>query len=293
MSGHAHTHRVQCQNCSTALHGAYCSACGQHDVDYSGSFWHILEDGLEGALHFDGKFFKSARYIFTRPGFLTTEFISGRRARYMHPVRFYIFASFLFFAGTVLMSQDRVHRGATPAQVPAAGGAATPHVVIAATPPDQSWLDDPLQIRADPTDKVAQQDLVNEIWHLLPAMLILCLPILGLILKLIYAGSGHLYLEHLIFALHLQALAFLSFIAIKAIGLAASLVSKEFESILGAVLMLGMLCLIYRAFRTVYRQGRVKTAVKLILVAGIYGLFLIFAFVTLGNASGYLVARST
>jgi hypothetical protein len=54
-----------------------------------------VEDGLEGILHFDGKFFTSARYIFTRPGFLTTEFIAGRRARYMHPVRLYFFASFL------------------------------------------------------------------------------------------------------------------------------------------------------------------------------------------------------
>jgi len=69
--------RPHCLNCGSPLNGPYCSKCGQHDVDYCGSFWHLTEDALEGALHYDGKFFKRARYIFTRPGFLTTEFVAG------------------------------------------------------------------------------------------------------------------------------------------------------------------------------------------------------------------------
>jgi hypothetical protein len=299
MSGRAPTPRSHCQNCSALLHGPYCSACGQHDFDYSGSFWHIIEDGLEGALHFDGKFFKSARYIFTRPGFLTTEFIAGRRARYMHPVRFYVFASFLFFAATLLMSRDRAHRASeapalTAVSIPGSksGDPAKQLIVVRGLAPNESWLDDPLQITVDPKDKVNERDLVNEIWHLLPAMLILCLPILALVLKLAYLRTGRLHLEHLIFALHVQALAFLSFIVIKGTGLLASLVSKRFESIVGLILMMGMYYLIYRAFRTVYHQGRAVTALKLMFVLVVYGLILLAAFVALGNASGYLVSRS-
>jgi hypothetical protein len=263
--------------------------CGQHDVDYSGSFWHLMEDALEGALHYDGKFFRSARYIFTRPGFLTTEFIAGRRARYMHPVRLYIFASFLFFAASVLTSHPRTpEAGAGKSLNPPAGASSG----TKAAPAKQSWLDNPLRITVDPQDKVSERDLVGEFWHLLPAMLILCLPLLALVLKLAYLGSGRPYFEHLIFALHVQALAFLSFILIKLGGLLASLVSKDFESLVGMILLLGMLGLIYCAFRAVYRQGRWKTAVKLMLVLTVYGLILIFAFGGLGATSGYLVSRA-
>jgi hypothetical protein len=310
MSQHAHSPRSHCLNCGSPLNGPYCSKCGQHDVDYSGSFLHIIEDALEGALHFDGKFFRSARYIFTRPGFLTTEFVAGRRVRYMHPVRLYVFASFLFFAVTLLMSHGvrsdaaaapdssaKANKAASPDSKEIGGPGGMPKVHVNLSPPPdhatRSWLDDPLSITVDPKDKVSQRDLANEIWHLLPAMLILCLPLLALVLKLVYIKSGRPYLEHIIFAIHIQALAFLSFILIKAGGSLASFVSKDFESMVGLILLLGMFLLIYRAFRVVYRQGRVKTAFKFALVLFGYGLILIFAFVALGNSSSYLVSRGS
>jgi hypothetical protein len=309
-----HSSRSRCLNCGSSLDGPYCSKCGQHDVDYSGSFWHIIEDALEGALHFDGKFFRSARYIFTRPGFLTTEFVAGRRVRYMHPVRLYIFASFLFFAANVLtshstkpdsaaiaspsiMAKTSAPNGDSPGPKDAKSTGGMPKVNFnLSLPPDhatRSWLDDPLLITVDPKDKVSQRDLAKEIWHLLPEMLILCLPLLALVLKLVYFKSGRPYLEHIIFAIHIQALAFLSFILIKAGGSLASVVSKDFESMVGVILLLGMFLLIYRAFRVVYRQGRVKTAFKFALVLVGYGLILLFAFVALGTSSTYLVSRGS
>lgn len=53
-----------------------------------------------------------------------------------------------------------------------------------------------------------------------------------------------------------------------------------------------MFFLIYRAFRTVYGQGRVRTAVKLGMVLLVYGLILILGFAVIGAASAYLVSRS-
>jgi len=154
----------------------------------------------------------------------------------------------------------------------------------------QSWLDNPLQITVDPQDNVGEKDLTNEIWHLLPATLILCLPLLALILKAIYLKFDRPYFEHLIFALHVQALAFLSFLLIKAGRALASLVSKEVESIVGFILLLGMFGLIYRSFRTVYGQSRGKTALELLLAVAGYGLVLLFAFVGLLAASSHLLS---
>ncbi len=319
MPGSESHHRSHCQGCGAPLSGPFCAQCGQHDVDYNRSFWHVIEDALEGFLHFDGKFFKSARYIFTRPGFLTNEFIAGRRSQYANPVRFYVFASFLFFAVSVLMGNrpapagsPAVNLGTTTKVAGAAEGTAKadPDVTAARTAPEakaatgsgvrvtsekgvkQSWLDDPLRITSDSMDEVALKQLKAEVWHLLPEMLFLCLPLLALVLKLVYFRTGRFYIEHVIFALHVQALAFLSFIVIKAGGLLGSLVGKSVESGVGTVLLLGMFYLIFRAVRTVYGQGRLKTALKFVLVGACYGSILLFGLIRLVTTSTYLVLRA-
>jgi hypothetical protein len=226
----------------------------------------------------------------------------------MHPVRLYFFASFLFFAVSVLTSHGLKFDLATEPDPPTMANRTAPadskkagstggmpkvdvNLSLPADHATRSWLDDPLRITVDPKDKVSQRDLADEIWHLLPAMLILCLPLLALVLKLVYIKSGKPYLEHIIFAIHIQALAFLSFIVIKAGGSLASIVSKDFESMVGLILLLGMYFLIYRAFRVVYCQSRVKTAFKFALVLFGYGLILLFAFVVVGTSSSYLVSR--
>ena len=47
--------------------------------------------------HFDSKFFHSIKWLITRPGFLSREYMMGRRASYLNPIRMYVFASALFF----------------------------------------------------------------------------------------------------------------------------------------------------------------------------------------------------
>lgn len=47
--------------------------------------------------HFDGKFFDTLRYLLFRPGRVAREYISGRRASYLDPIRMYLFTSAIFF----------------------------------------------------------------------------------------------------------------------------------------------------------------------------------------------------
>ncbi|MEI9809912.1 MAG: DUF3667 domain-containing protein [Bacteroidota bacterium] len=47
--------------------------------------------------HFDGKLFSSLKWLIAKPGFLSTEYLAGRRARYLHPIRMYVFTSAIFF----------------------------------------------------------------------------------------------------------------------------------------------------------------------------------------------------
>jgi hypothetical protein len=304
VSGHATRHRTHCQNCRAELTGPYCAQCGQHDVDYTRSFGHIVEDSLEGMFHFDGKFFASARYIFIRPGFLTTEFLAGRRTRYANPLRFYIFASFLLFAFTVLTSRPPTPAEAAAAKAQADRQAQTAHAGATDTPKDHPFIKFTASkedagtsgfIRVDSLDssKVASKTLSDEFWHRLPTILFFCLPVLALLLKLAYRGSRTPYIAHIIFALHLQALVFLCLILIKCGWLLAMLVGDETGRIVSRLLSLATALLVYGAFRHVYRQGWARTAIKLVLVGATYGVFLLLVFGGEVGISYYLLAHGT
>ncbi|MEO6905537.1 MAG: DUF3667 domain-containing protein, partial [Ginsengibacter sp.] len=47
--------------------------------------------------HFDGKFFSTLKDLLFKPGFLSKEYMKGRRADYLNPIRMYLFTSFIFF----------------------------------------------------------------------------------------------------------------------------------------------------------------------------------------------------
>ena len=48
-------------------------------------------------LTWDSRLWRTAIALIFRPGFLTAEFIAGRRARYVPPFRLYLIISFLIF----------------------------------------------------------------------------------------------------------------------------------------------------------------------------------------------------
>ena len=86
-----------CLNCNAVINGKYCSICGQENLEPQESLWHLIVHFFNDITHFDGKFFSSVKYIVTKPGFLSSEYVRGRRMSYLNPVRFYVFTSFLFF----------------------------------------------------------------------------------------------------------------------------------------------------------------------------------------------------
>jgi len=288
MAQKSHSHGYQCEDCGTPLSGPYCSTCGQHDVDYNRSFLHIIEDALEGVLHLDGKFFRSARFAITRPGFLTAEFIAGRRTRYTQPLRFYFFASFLLFA--VVYVVGKTHRQAV---IPAASQAQPGiHLKVASLSNDSGVFNNPIQFRSDEKDAAKNEQFASEFSHMLPTVFFLCVPFLALVLKLAYIRSGRLYLEHLIFALHLQGAAFLWFIVIWVGWWLGSFAGAGFANGVGDILLILLLYMGFRAFRVVYGQSILQTALKCLLVGVLYAVVVVFSFVALSSSLSYLVGFS-
>ena len=88
-----------CLNCNTPLRPEdnYCPNCGQENTTHIIPVKHIILETFEDFFHFDTKLWNTIKTSFTHPGKITADYLEGKRARYVPPVKFYIFISFIFF----------------------------------------------------------------------------------------------------------------------------------------------------------------------------------------------------
>ena len=86
-----------CLNCKADLVGRYCHVCGQENLEPKETVWHLVQHFFNDITHFDGKFFETVKYLMLKPGFLSKEYMAGRRMSYLNPIRMYVFTSAIFF----------------------------------------------------------------------------------------------------------------------------------------------------------------------------------------------------
>jgi hypothetical protein len=86
-----------CLNCETTVQGRYCHHCGQENTEPRETVWALVTHFFYDITHFDGKFFSTVKLLLFKPGFLSKEYVAGRRAGYLNPVRMYVFTSAFFF----------------------------------------------------------------------------------------------------------------------------------------------------------------------------------------------------
>lgn len=86
-----------CLNCKSVIYGRFCHVCGQENTEPKESFWGLITHFVYDLTHFDGKFFDTTKYLLFRPGYIALEYLRGRRASYLNPIRMYIFTSAFFF----------------------------------------------------------------------------------------------------------------------------------------------------------------------------------------------------
>ena len=86
-----------CLNCQTTVVGRYCHLCGQENLEPKETVWHLVQHFFNDITHFDGKFFSTVKLLLRKPGFLSAEYIAGRRMSYLNPIRMYVFTSAFFF----------------------------------------------------------------------------------------------------------------------------------------------------------------------------------------------------
>jgi hypothetical protein len=117
----------------------------------------------------------------------------------------------------------------------------------------------------DPRD--ASKQLIRGYLDHVPQMMFIMLPLFAALLKALYWGSRRYYVEHFVFALHLHAFAFLTYLAMMAV---------RWPPLVG-VLWMWMFVYLYVALKRVYRQGWVTTGIKYGVLGASYSVAVIIA----------------
>ena len=295
-----------CPNCGRDRPESFCPRCGQSDRDYARSLRSVAGEFVRETFELDSRLFRTLKLLIFRPGSLTREFSRNRRAGVVSPVRLYIFASFIFFFLLSLLGdfgdvvafdapEDDLEFAA--AQLPTEEHLAT---FRAALPPEQRRKADDILARpegsfgreillaivrdggVEKTNRIGRFLLFAavDIFHdpsviprrflsNMPFAMFCLLPLFGLILAAFHFRKKRFYVEHLVFATHVQTFTFLNY----------SVALLLPDSGPGGWLRAGLLLIPYPYFvialRRYYENGWVPTVAKSVGVYVLYSLVLI------------------
>lgn len=204
-----------CHNCGAAVQYHFCCVCGQETRLHVASAGEFIHEFIGHYIALEGRLWQTLRALFFAPGFLTAEYIAGRRKRYVEPLRVYLSLSLLFFAVLKMGGPSVVEIGEPP---PTATTITGEKRVRNGGGDDKFVLDAASRISPAVANKVntflhlpdneKKRFLQGAFFKYVPYAMFLLMPLFALYLKVLYLGSGRRYGEHLLFALHSNAFAF-------------------------------------------------------------------------------------
>jgi hypothetical protein len=169
-----------CLNCGAVLSGRFCAACGQEVQPLNPTVGHVAHEFIHEMLHLDGRIFRSFQTLLLSPGALTLEYLEGRRARWIAPIRLYLVFSLVYFA---------------------VASVSTPQVnVVADLEGDAGVQRLGFENAAELRDAVS-----HELATWTPRAMFVLVPLFALLVRIAYRRAGRHYPQHLYFALHVHA----------------------------------------------------------------------------------------
>ena len=104
---------LRCANCGAPLQGEFCHECGQSIHSVLKPMHHMVEETVETVLHIDGRIVHTLPPLLFKPGFLTLEYFSGRRVRYIAPFRLmFVLCLLAFFVCHLRVEDSHIELGA-------------------------------------------------------------------------------------------------------------------------------------------------------------------------------------
>ena len=86
-----------CLNCGHQVEERFCTHCGQENIQIEDSAIHLIIHYIQDLFHYDGKMWHTVKNFLRRPGQVQADYMDGKRKSHLEPIRFYVFASTVFF----------------------------------------------------------------------------------------------------------------------------------------------------------------------------------------------------
>ncbi|HEX5001972.1 MAG TPA: DUF3667 domain-containing protein [Bacteroidia bacterium] len=279
-----------CKNCGETLAVGYsfCPHCGQTTHSIKQPLAHFISEALETIFHFDTKLFRTVRDLFVRPGQLTINYNQDKRARYVPPVRFYIFVSFIFFLvlnysgnDIATLPQPTINidtTGTKTANIFINDSKNKANGAVFAKERIDSLLNDPARpksflqnvmyrvIRNSMEAKSDDEGVRHKWLKYISVSLFFLMPLFALMLQLFYYSKRIYYTEHLVYSLHIHTLLFIMLL----FGILVRLITA-FD--LTPYVFAGMFLYLVLSLKNVYENKFPMTLLKSVLVTFVYLIF--------------------
>jgi hypothetical protein len=274
---------LRCENCGAPVSGRYCASCGQRREPPLHSLWHFTKIATEDLTHADSRVWGTLAALLFRPGRLSAEFLAGRRARYLPPVRLYLVLSVVFFVwaavtqpGFRILQFDDTDASATTAAIATGAPPATSRAPAVPTAKERCHFDlrgpwattigTPLLRACQHIEADNGRSLQQAFLHNLPRAMFLFLPLLAAGMMMMYWWPRHYYVEHLLLLVHNHAFVFLAVM----LAWAAARLLPFAAGVVRFAMLVYIPWYAFRSMRVAYGQSRGLTAVKLVAMSIFY-----------------------
>lgn len=256
-----------CPECEEALVGDFCHRCGEkrpeaRDLSVRNFFGEAAQE-LTSVEH--SKLFHTIRALLFRPGFLTNEWVAGRRRRYLKPLNLClgIFAISLFAYS--VYKPVSLYDAENVIQYDQYGDAKKVFEKVAAR-------------KGVPLEAVLQR--ITDRWQryasLSTLLFVMCF---AAVLQLVFMFSHRYFVEHLVFSMHFVSFSILTVVLMWPIYFVIGLKPGLINTTVGVFKWTLDIVYMFFAVRAVYRMKTARTlATALLLTAG-YFLTYILVFV--------------
>ena len=264
-----------CLNCSTPLVGSYCSHCGQKDIPRRQTLKELCFNFLSSFSGYESKFFQTTKYLILKPGFLAREYNAGKREKYFHPARMYVFISFIYFLlFTSLPPADdqqtiiNITSDTTDVDIKSVNKIERRQkydsLQSTLLPADRDgWLIRKLKYREYALEEAymsnpkefASRAIAAYSQHFSQVFFLL-LPVFAFVLWLLYVRHDIFYYEHLVFSICFYNFFFIA----GSLGMIAESIS--WTQWLGAIIEFGIFVYLLLAMKRTYNQSWPKTILK-------------------------------
>jgi uncharacterized protein DUF3667 len=240
-----------CANCGAPLQGRFCSACGQEAKPLDPPVRHFAKEFAQEFFDVDGKQIRSLRRLVFSPGFLTREYVEGRRVGWLTPLKLYLLTSVAAFAMFAIAGSD-----------------AGLKVDIQTSAQDETGFR--ALGYANGTELAAAISAARDTW--LPRVMFVLVPIFGWLVSIVRRGAHRRYPSHLVFALHVHA----AWFAVRAISTAVELLlPRAAEPWLDLVVFVYTFGYLVLAFVGAYGGTRLRALRDSLLVGIVYWIVLL------------------